>query len=157
MWGEDKAMDFIKKMAAQDVRTLPGSIRAILDQVIAGEAPIGINMDFSHIAISKAAGAPVSGGSPDPVLTRTGTMEVVKGSPHPYAGALLADFLMSKDGGQQVLRAAAYNPAHPGVETGPEMTWLVPSRNGKKELLMDPAEEEKMALEGADIYKKMFR
>lgn len=157
IWGDDKAMDFIKKLETQDVRTLPGSIRTILDQVIAGEAPIGLNMDFTHIAISKAAGAPITGGSPDPVLTRTGTMHVIKGAPHPHAAMLLADFLMAKDGGQSVLREANYNPAHPAIEAGETMNWLVPLRNGKKELLMGPVEEEEAALAGAEIYKNMFR
>jgi iron(III) transport system substrate-binding protein len=157
MWGEEKGMEFVKKLVAQDVRTLPGSIRTILDQVIAGEAPLGLSMDFTHIAISKAAGAPITGGSPDPVLTRTGTMHVIKGAPHPHAAMLLADFLMDKDGGQQVLREANYNPAHPAIEAGDAMNWLVPRRNGKTELLMDPVEEEARALEGAEIYKNLFR
>ena len=157
MWGDDKAMAFLEKLKDQNVRTLPGSVRTVLDQVIAGEAPLGLNMDFTHVVISRAAGAPVAGSSPDPVLTRTGTMHVVKGGPHPHAGMLLADFLMMKDGGQKVLQESNYNPSHPAIEAGPALRWAVPRLNGKKELVIEPIEEDRLVEESVGIYQKIFR
>jgi iron(III) transport system substrate-binding protein len=122
--GEDKALDYLKKLKDQDIRTLPGSVRSVLDQVIAGEKAIGVSMSMHHIAISKSVGAPVHGAEPDPVLARREAVALMKDAPHPYAAMLLIDFQLSRDGGQQVFRAAQYNPAHPAVEPLPEMKWI---------------------------------
>ena len=155
--GEDKALEFITKIQKQDVRTLPGSIRTVLDQVIAGEAPIGISMAMHHIAISKSLGAPVNGTSPEPVMTRTGVVTMARNLPHPHAGMLFVDYLLDKDGGAQVMVKAQYNSAHPEVDPLPELRWIQPSKNGKKEVILTPTEEEAMQPRSVEIYQKLFR
>jgi ABC-type Fe3+ transport system substrate-binding protein len=156
-WGDDKTMDYLKKLKTQDVRTAPGSIRTVLDQVIAGEYSIGLSMAMHHIAISRSQGAPVYGVSPEPVLGRSGVICFVKGAPHPYAGMIFLDFMMDKDGGQKVFAASQYNPAHPAVKPLPELDWIMPSRSGKTEYLMPPDEEEEMTKKANEVYKQIFR
>jgi ABC-type Fe3+ transport system substrate-binding protein len=155
--GEDKAKAYLDKLAKQGVQTFSGSNRTVLDHVIAGDAALGINMDFSQVSVSQEKGAPVAGGSPDPVLTKPGTIEVVKGAPHPYAAMLLADFLLSKDDGQTILRQSNYNPAHPGLEVAPAVRWAQPRLNGKKELILTPEEVDVLVVRGGELYNSLFR
>jgi iron(III) transport system substrate-binding protein len=155
--GEDAALDYFKKLKANDIRTLPGSVRTVLDQVIAGEAAVGVSMAMHHIAISKSAGAPIDGTTPEPVITRGGMIHIVKGAPHPHAAILFADFMLAKDGGQKILRDVQYNPTHPGLEPMAEMRWIVPRFSGKKELMQDAVEVEAMQPRSLDIFKELFR
>lgn len=155
--GEEKALAYLKKLSQQDVRTHSGSIRAVLDQVIAGEVPVGLNMAMHHIAISQSAGAPVAGVSPEPSLAQSGYVMVIKGAPHPHAAMLLADFLLSPDEGQRFMREVQYNPAHPKVEPLPELKWIQPNLNGKRETVMTPEEQEDMMEKSVEIYQSLFR
>jgi iron(III) transport system substrate-binding protein len=155
--GEEKAMAYLQKLKQQDVRTMSGSIRAILDQVIAGEAPIGLNMAMHHVAISQSQGAPIAAIAPEPALAQNGFVMVVKGAPHPYAAMLLADFLLSADGGQKILRDVQYNPGNPKVEPLPELRWFQPNLNGKKETIISPEEQDEMTDKSVELYQTMFR
>jgi iron(III) transport system substrate-binding protein len=157
IWGEEKALDFLTKLKAQNIRTLPGSIRTVLDQVIAGEAAIGVNMAMHHIGTSKTMGAPIAGLAPEPVLTRPQTVNLLKGAPHPYAAMLFMDYFLSKDGGQKVVRDAGYNPANPAVEPLAVVGWFQPTKEGKKQLVMLPEEVEAYRAKSQDLYKTMFR
>ena len=157
MWGEKKALEFIRGLKKQDIRTVPGSIRTALDQIAAGEETIGVNMAMHHIAISKTKGAPVHGITPEPAHTVNGYVGYIKGAPHPYAGMLLADFLMSPRDGQTVLRNSRYNPAHPKVEPLKELRWIQPNLNGKTEFVVPPEEAASMIKKSSKIYKDLFR
>jgi iron(III) transport system substrate-binding protein len=155
--GEDKGMEFLKKLQGQQVKTLSGSVRTILDQVIAGEYPIGIGMAMSHVAISLAAGAPVAAVSPSPMFARSGTINMVKDAPHPYAAMLLIDYVLSKDGGQAVMRDAQYNPAHPQVDTLPELLWTTPKATHAEEIVENPMQMDEITPKSMEIYQTMFR
>ena len=157
LWGEDKAMAYLNRLKDQGVRTLPGSVRTVLDQIIAGEYPVGIGMSMHHIADSMVKGAPIHGSSPDPALARAQSLHYVRGAPHPHAGMVFFEYFLSRDGGQQALREAKYNPAHPGVEPLPELRWFQPNLNGMKELIVPPEEVEAMRKSSSDLYKTLFR
>ncbi len=157
LWGEEKAVAYLRKLAAQNIKILPGSVRAVLDQVIAGEFPIGVSMSMHHIALSKAIGAPVNGVATDPVISKSTVYGLVKGAPHPHAAMLLIDFMMDKDGGQAILRDRQYPPGHPGLKALPELDWVVPARSGKKELVLTAEEEDRLLPRAADLNKEIFR
>lgn len=157
IWGEDKTLDYLHKLKAQDIRTLPGSVRSALDQIIAGEKAIGVSMAMHHIAISRSQGAPIYGAEPEPAMARSGALALVKNMPHPHGAMLFVDFLLDKDGAQKVFRETQYNPAHPAVKPLPEMAWIQPNLNGKEELLMTPNEENEMQEKSAELYKQIFR
>src|SRR5215475_7740343 len=60
-WGEDKAMDYFRKLSEQKIINFAsGSARTLVDRVIAGEYPIAINIYAHHPLISAGKGAPVS-------------------------------------------------------------------------------------------------
>lgn len=155
VWGEKKAMDYFQKLAKQNVRTGTGSIRSVLDQVIAGEYPVMISAALHHVAISANQGAPVAATSPSPVLGRNGYVMMMKGAPHPHAAMLFIDFLLSKDG-QTILRDALYLPAHPDVDVLENMRSVMPKATGAKTYVMSPEEHEAVRGEAQRLYQKLF-
>lgn len=90
--GEQAAMARIEKLAALDNRLYP-SIAALSDALAAGEIDIAWNMGAHRPVQLKAAGAPVDFVFQDPLLGQGITVSVIKGTQHPYAAALLMEFL----------------------------------------------------------------
>jgi len=56
--GPDKAMDYLRALAKQNIAPVAVSARQLLDQTIAGEYSIAIEIISNHATISKAKGAP---------------------------------------------------------------------------------------------------
>jgi iron(III) transport system substrate-binding protein len=112
--GEPQGMDYLRAFARQKVANVAAAAREVLDQVIAGEYAIGLQIFNHHAVISAKKGAPVDWIKMEPA---TGTLSVIsihKSAPHPNAAKLLVDFIISKEG-QQVLRDADYLTADPQV------------------------------------------
>jgi ABC-type Fe3+ transport system substrate-binding protein len=112
--GEEKGRAYLRELAKQNIAGLPGSAREVLDQVIAGEYAIALQIFNHHAVISAKKGAPVDWIKMEPVTGNLSVLSVHKNAPHPNAAKLLADFIISKEG-QEVFRAADYLPAHPQV------------------------------------------
>ncbi|MBF9233862.1 ABC transporter substrate-binding protein [Microvirga alba] len=112
--GEEKGMDYLRKLAAQKVINVPANQRVVLDQAVSGEFPIALSVFINHIAISAQKGAPIKPILVDPVTGIIDTTFLIKGAKHPNAGKLLIDFIVSKEG-QEIFREADYIPAHPQV------------------------------------------
>lgn len=154
--GEEKALAYIKALGQQNIATQSASIRAVLDQVIAGEYAIGISMALHHIAISQSKGAPIGGTIPDPVMARAEDILMLKAAPHPHAAMLLIDFVLSPEG-QQVFAAAQYFPAHPGVPPLPEMRAFVPQHAGKRESIVDDDTQERERPRSTELFRQFFQ
>src|SRR5262245_30819054 len=56
--GEARGMDYLRALSAQRIVNIEASSRAILDQVIGGEYPMGLMMFNHHAVISAGKGAP---------------------------------------------------------------------------------------------------
>jgi iron(III) transport system substrate-binding protein len=112
--GDARGMDYLKALSAQRIVNVEASGRAILDQVIAGEYPMGLMMFNHHTVISAQKGAPSDWLKLEPVPVALDAVGVLKDAPHPSAARLLVDFLTSEEG-QQVLQKANYLPAMPSV------------------------------------------
>jgi iron(III) transport system substrate-binding protein len=112
--GEARGMEYLRALAAQRIVNVEASSRAILDQVIAGEYPLGLMMFNNHTVISAQKGAPSDWIAMEPVPTAFDAVGVLKDAPHPNAARLLVDFLTSEEG-QKVLQQADYLPAMPSV------------------------------------------
>lgn len=154
--GEQKAMEYLKKLSQQKIATSGSSIRAILDQVIAGEHAIGVSMALHHIAISKAKGAPVDGTIPAPVMARGGEIVLLKDAPHPHAAMLFIDYALSKEG-QELFRDAQYYPARGGVEALPSMKPFTPRLLGKAESIVADEELDALRSRSVEIFRQLFR
>jgi iron(III) transport system substrate-binding protein len=112
--GDEPGMAYLRALAAQRIVNIEASSRAILDQVIAGEYPVGLMMFNHHTVISAQKGAPSDWVAMEPVPVALDAVGVLKDAPHPNAARLLVDFLTS-EAGQRVLQKADYLPAMPSV------------------------------------------
>ena len=112
--GQEKGMDYLRRFALQKPLILPVSSRQILDEVIAGEYPVAVQILNHHVAFSAARGAPIAWRPMHPSLESLLALGLLKG-PHRNAAKLLIDFIMSKEG-QTILRDADYIPVAPDVK-----------------------------------------
>jgi ABC-type Fe3+ transport system substrate-binding protein len=112
--GEEKGMAYLRELSKQKIANLRGSAREVLDQVIAGEYSMALQIFNHHAVISAKKGAPVDWIKMEPATVTLSVISVHKSAPHPNAAKLLVDFIISKEG-QEVFRKADYLPAHPAV------------------------------------------
>jgi len=127
--GEEKGMAYLRKLAKQNIIPVNASARKVLDQAIAGEYPIALQIFNHHTVISAKKGAPVTWIPMEPVTNVLSTVGLIKGAPHPNAGKLLIEFLLSVEG-QKVLQKANYLPAMPSVPA--KVPSLKPKEGGFK-------------------------
>ncbi len=123
--GEQKAREFFAKLSKQNVTGLKVSARQVLDLVIAGEYSIGLEIFNNQAIISRNRGAPVNWIAMDPALAVLSVMSLPRGAPHPNAGKLLFDFIVSPEG-QKIMRDSGelpvdpdQPPLDPGLRPGP--------------------------------------
>jgi iron(III) transport system substrate-binding protein len=134
--GEARGMDYLRKLAGQNIKMVNASARAILDQVIGGEYAMSLQIFNHHAAISAKKGAPVEWLRFSPVTVNPGLLALPKNAPHPNAGLLFVEFLTSKEG-QAIFQKANYLPARPDVP--PLMAELVPEKGGFAATVVTPA------------------
>lgn len=113
--GEEKGMDYLRKLAAQKITNMTSSQRTVLDRTILGESPIALMIFNHHVPISQEKGAPVEWIRMEPLVSSASLIGLVKDAPHPNAGKLLIDFILS-DEGQEAVAAAGYLPSNPNVK-----------------------------------------
>lgn len=113
-WGREKGMDYLNRLAQQNVTNIQVASREILNQVIAGEYAIALQVNNHHASISARMGAPVKWLKFSPAQVNSGNISVVQKAPHPNAAKLLVDFLVSAEG-QAIYRDNGYIPANPKV------------------------------------------
>jgi iron(III) transport system substrate-binding protein len=100
--GEEKGMDFAKRVAAQNVHVQRGH-SLLLQLVAAGELKTEIDAYHYQINEFRKKGAPLDLVVPDPLVVKEpSAIWISKRAPHPHAAALFVDFLFSREG-QQVL------------------------------------------------------
>jgi len=154
--GDAKAEDYIKKLAKQDVVGYTSSARQLVNQVMAGEYAIALNIFLHHPLISAEKGAPVAPNPMEPIPSLNGTVLLAKNAPNPHAAMLLIDFMLSKDG-QNTFLAGDYFPANPAIEPSPDLAGVVPSKIGMKEQFITPDEVNDMNKKSAEWIKTYFR
>jgi ABC-type Fe3+ transport system substrate-binding protein len=134
--GEDKGMAFLRALAKQDIVNVEATNRAILDQVILGQYPVALSIFNHHAEISAAKGAPVAWLKVEPISAPFHSIGLVKNAPHPNAGKLLINFLLSLEG-QQAFAASGYLPALPSVPA--KIPGLEPAAGGFSANFISPA------------------
>jgi len=152
--GEARGMDYLRKLSKQNIKMVNASARAVLDQVIAGEYALSLQILNHHAAISARKGAPVDWVRLDPVTVAPGLVGMTKGGPHPNAGLLFIEFMTSKEG-QQIFQKADYLPARPDVP--PLIPDLIPETGGFSGNVITPAITAKGYEHWNDVYKDLFR
>jgi len=115
LMGRDKGINFMRRLAAQRPGLQEG--HNLLAQLLAaGEFHVVVN-SFAHIlAREKAKGAPVQWALVEPVITYIDPLALALNAPHPNAGKLLINFILSKEG-QTILAAQGTIPSRADVES----------------------------------------
>jgi iron(III) transport system substrate-binding protein len=112
--GDVKGREYLRKLATQDVANVDATVRAILDQIITGEYVLGIQMLNSQAVVSANQGAPAGWVAMKPASAVLSVVSLTAGAPHPNAGKLLIESMVSKEG-QQFFHNANYVPVDPEV------------------------------------------
>jgi ABC-type Fe3+ transport system substrate-binding protein len=152
--GEEKGIAYLRDLAKQQPTGLAVAARQVLDQVIAGEYAIALNIFNNHAVISAAKGAPVDWIPMDPALGVLSVISVTKDAPHPNAGRLFLEFLMSEDG-QKIYRDAEYLPVDPNVP--PKDLALRPDGVKFRAIYKTPEDIDREMPRWAEIFKSIFR
>ncbi len=156
-WGEDRALDYLKRLAAQRVVNMTaGSGRLLVDRVMAGEIGLALNIFAHHPVISRAKGASVNSAMLDPVASTVGTMAFPKGLRHPHAAMLLADFFLSREG-QKILSDAEYFPVREDTPTKPGLAPIIEAVARSKENFISPETLVKFTPSSEQIIQDWFR
>jgi iron(III) transport system substrate-binding protein len=113
IWGKEKTVSYFQALVKQEPAMVRGhTLQAEL--LAAGEFPVVVNL-FGYQALElQARGAPVDIIQADPVIVRAGHLLLAKRAPHPNAGRLFIDYLLSIEG-QQLLARLGRVVARPGV------------------------------------------
>ncbi|NEI73144.1 extracellular solute-binding protein [Rhizobium lusitanum] len=151
--GEDKGMDYLKKLAQQKIANVPSNQRVVLDQAIAGQYPLVLSVYNYHVAISQDKGAPIKPIHLDVSQMNTGMAGMLKGAPHPNAAKLFLEYFYS-EAGQKIAASAGYIPVSPDVKAKhPELNPLA----GKfKVISFSPTNVGDKPAHWLDIYKTLF-
>ena len=156
-WGEEKAMDYFKKLAEQKIINFgSGSARVLVDRVMAGEYPIALQIYAHHPMISAKKGAPVTSRLFDPTPSTSGTIVIPKGSKNVHAALLLLDFILSKEG-QKTLADAEYMPVRSDVDPVDYVASVVPAKAGVRENSIKPEQLISMTEASDKIIQELFR
>jgi|SRR5262245_4776277 len=100
--GEEKGIDFARKLATQNIHVQRGH-SLLLQLVAAGELKAEIDAYHYQINEFRKKGAPLDFIIPEPMVVKEpSAIWISRRAPHPHAAALLVDFLFSREG-QQIL------------------------------------------------------
>ena len=152
--GQEQGMAWLKAFAAQQPAVIPGAQRVVLDKAISGEYPIALMTLSYHSTISAAQGAPVQWLKMPPMVETPNTVSVLKTAPHPNAGRLLIEFLLSRQG-QEIMAANDYMPADPTVPIKDPS--LQPEHGHFAVTIISPEESRAGLAQWTAIYNELFR
>ncbi len=96
-WGEERAVEFLKKLVENDVQVRRG--RTLQTQLLcAGEFSLSTDL-FAHGVVPMVRkGCPVKMALPKPTPVHITSITMAEGAPHPHAAALFYDYLLTKAG-----------------------------------------------------------
>jgi len=152
--GREKGMAYLRALSKQNIANLRGSAREVLDQVIAGEYPVALQIFNHHAVISAKKGAPVDWIKMEPTTGSLSVISIHKNAPHPNAAKLLVDFIISKEG-QQVFSEADYITAHPDVPAA--VPTLKPTEGKFHARFFTPEQTEEQMPEWKKVSDELFR
>jgi len=152
--GEEKGRAYLKELAKQNVTGIQVAARQVLDQVIAGEYAIALNIFNNHAVISATKGAPSAWIPMNPAMAVLSVISVTKDAPHTNAGKLFVEFLVSEEG-QKLYRDADYMPIDPNVPARDPS--LRPDGERFKALTFTPEQIETNMPKWAGLFREYFR
>ena len=146
-WGEEKGRAFFQRFRTQNPKIRSGHTH-LAQLIAAGEDPLSPNAHSQGMASGQRRGAPVDWVNLEPVVGTNNVSALAKNAPHPNAAMLFLDFMLSKDGGQRVIREVNRIPTHPEVLPNPSRL-----REGFDFIIVDPVKYN----DNIDHYSKLWR
>lgn len=119
--GEDRGMSFMRSLAKQNVQLRNGR-ELVSELVAAGEFKLALTAYSQNYETMKVRGAPVDWVALDPVYANIHPLGLSSRAPHPTAGKLFIDFVLSK-AGQELVRAQKRIPDR--IDTPPNPARLI--------------------------------
>ena len=155
-WGEQKAEDYLQKLAKQQIAPLAMSNRAVVDRMIEGEYQIGLGISAHHPIISARKGAPSDTVMLDPTPALNDAVQVIGGAKHPHAAMLLVDYILSPEA-QTLFQEAEYFPSNPNVEPAETLKRIVPKNSGIPAVVIGPEILLRDTAKSAQLLQQYFK
>jgi ABC-type Fe3+ transport system substrate-binding protein len=146
-WGKEKAVVYFTKLAAQEPVVMRGNTNRV-QLAMAGEYPLIIAY-APTIQRETSKGHPMDWLPLEPVPVQVNPMMLAAKAPHPNAGKLFIDFLLSKEG-QKMLVGFRRIPVREDVEPDPPRLF-----RGYKRIVEHP-EDYKNFNETIRLYQEIF-
>lgn len=118
--GEDEGTDYVEQLGEQDISVVQVSSVELLNQTVAGQYPLVIQVFNNHVATAKADGAPVEFSPLTSASKQLNPLGLTAGAQHPNAARLLIDYLLSEEG-QSLFDENGYIPADPETRSDPSL------------------------------------
>ena len=147
-------MAFLRELAKQKIAGVGASAREVLDQTIAGEYAVALQIFNHHAVISAKKGAPVDWIKMEPLTGTLSVLSIPKNPPRPNAAKLFAEFIISKEG-QQVFRDADYITAHPDVPAA--VPTLKPKEGNFRVQFFSPEDVDRQMPQWEKVASDLFR
>jgi iron(III) transport system substrate-binding protein len=109
--GRDKGMAFFRELVAHNGVSARTGNSLLNNLVAAGEVPLALEVYNYMPAQAKRKGAPIDWFLLQPAAARANGVALMKHAPHPAAGMLLYDYLLSVDA-QRILASRDYVPTN---------------------------------------------
>ncbi|MDB5908221.1 MAG: futA [Massilia sp.] len=145
--GEKEGMAFFRKLAEARPQVRTGHT-LMSELVAAGEIPLAAAVYNHAVERLALAGAPIRWKALAPTMARPGAIGLARAAPHPHAGLLFADFMLSR-AGQEAIRMRNRVPSSLAVNS---------TLNRFQFQIIDPAvvldESEKWEKSWSDLFLK---
>ncbi len=151
--GQEKGMAYLRQLAAQQIANVPVNQRQLTDEVIAGQYPLALTTFTHHAQLSAGQGAPVKWLKLQPLTAILDVAVLLKG-PHPYAGKLFLDYILSPEG-QELFQKAGSIPADPNIPAS--MPGLKPEDGHFSVELLSPPVLDKGFDSWVAVYNTLFK
>jgi iron(III) transport system substrate-binding protein len=108
--GQTKGTQFLQSMAKQGMIVQNVTAATMATFTGSGEVVMDPDAGQSNILALKAKGQPVAWAPVGPIVALPGTLALIKGAPHPCAGLLFIDYLLSPQGQKTITNAGFLSP-----------------------------------------------
>ena len=113
-WGKEKTVKYFTRLSQQQLLIRVGR-DTTAQMMMAGEAPLAVTSYAYNIEGLRAKGAPIDWVAQDLIPGLIYPLTMARHAPHPYAGALFYDFMISEEG-QRLIAQEGRVVVHPKVE-----------------------------------------
>jgi iron(III) transport system substrate-binding protein len=145
--GKEKGLEFMRKLKEQEPVFRRGRTTQI-QAIVSGESLVAVETWGQRAQDFKTTGAPIDWVAVEPVVVQPHVAVLAKNSPHPNAARLFIDYLLSKEGQEQI-RAGGRIPARSDVPPNPPELF-------KQEWKVDVIGLKEDFAEAAKLYSKTF-